>query len=437
MALSNVELLNLLLESTETKVVTGNAGADGVGIASITQDDESVLIALSDGTIETLVLPKAKDGERGEAGRDGIDGLPGLPGLDGKDGKDGTDGIDGITPAPAVGITTAVISEGRLLVGFSDGSHVDAGSVIGPAGERGATGSDGQQGKNGGSILSGEGPPRAELGNIGDFYIDLGSQFLDFYGPKTDGKGGKAFSKDAQRGGWGLPMQLRSGPVGASGSSGGGGSGGGAVASVSVTAPIVNSGTAANPIIGATLAAVATSGDYADLINQPTLGTAAATASTDYATAAQGATADAASAALATKADLVNGVVPTSQIPAVALTQYLGTVANQAAMLALTGQGGDFCIRSDSSHTWVITGSNPASINDWIELVTPTSDVTSVNSQTGAVVLAASDVGAATTAQGALADSAVQSVSVTAPIVNSGTAKDLALELGTIEGGTY
>lgn len=42
------------------------------------------------------------------------------------------------------------------------------------------------------------------------------------------------------------------------------------------------------------LAAVATSGDYDDLINLPTLGTAAATDATDYATAAQGATADSA-----------------------------------------------------------------------------------------------------------------------------------------------
>lgn len=42
------------------------------------------------------------------------------------------------------------------------------------------------------------------------------------------------------------------------------------------------------------LAAVALTGDYDDLINKPTLGTAAATAATDYATAAQGATADSA-----------------------------------------------------------------------------------------------------------------------------------------------
>jgi hypothetical protein len=42
------------------------------------------------------------------------------------------------------------------------------------------------------------------------------------------------------------------------------------------------------------LATVATSGDYTDLTNKPTLGTAAATNSTDYATAAQGTLADSA-----------------------------------------------------------------------------------------------------------------------------------------------
>lgn len=41
------------------------------------------------------------------------------------------------------------------------------------------------------------------------------------------------------------------------------------------------------------------------------------------------------------KADLVGGVIPTSQIPALAITEFLGTVANQAAMLALSGDRGD------------------------------------------------------------------------------------------------
>jgi len=49
---------------------------------------------------------------------------------------------------------------------------------------------------------------------------------------------------------------------------------------------------AATAVQDADLATVATSGDYDDLTGKPTLGTAAATDSTDYATAAQGAKAD-------------------------------------------------------------------------------------------------------------------------------------------------
>ena len=56
-------------------------------------------------------------------------------------------------------------------------------------------------------------------------------------------------------------------------------------------AQITSIGTATQP---GDLATVATSGDYDDLTNKPTLGTAAATASTAYATSTQGATADSA-----------------------------------------------------------------------------------------------------------------------------------------------
>jgi hypothetical protein len=102
------------------------------------------------------------------------------------------------------------------------------------------------------------------------------------------------------------------------------------------------------------------------------------------------------------------GQIPAGQIPAVAITEFLGTVANQAAMLALTGQKGDWAIRSDTSTVFVITGADPTILAGWTELQYPASAVVSVNGDTGAVVLTAADVGAATTAQGALADSAVQ-----------------------------
>lgn len=111
---------------------------------------------------------------------------------------------------------------------------------------------------------------------------------------------------------------------------------------------------------------------------------------------------------LAAKADLVGGVVPTSQIPSIAITEYLGTAANQAAMLALSGEKGDWCDRTDTGSVWVITGTDPAVLGDWTELSYPGAPVTSVNGQTGIVVLGNTDVGAASAAQGTTADSAVQ-----------------------------
>jgi hypothetical protein len=129
-----------------------------------------------------------------------------------------------------------------------------------------------------------------------------------------------------------------------------------------------------------------------------------------------GLTTDLAGKIPATEKGAANGVatldagsqIPAAQIPAVAITDYLGTVANEAAMLALTGQKGDWAIRSDEGKVYVITGANPAIIAGWTALAYPASAVVSVNGETGVVVLDASDVGAATTAQGALADTAVQ-----------------------------
>ena len=101
-----------------------------------------------------------------------------------------------------------------------------------------------------------------------------------------------------------------------------------------------------------------------------------------------------------TKADLVGGVVPTSQLPALAVTEFLGTVANQTAMLALTGQRGDFAIRSDTGTTFVLTSDGGSSLSHWQELATPTDSIQTVNGQTGTVVLGPSDVGAVSAASG-------------------------------------
>lgn len=96
---------------------------------------------------------------------------------------------------------------------------------------------------------------------------------------------------------------------------------------------------------------------------------------------------------LADKADLVNGVIPTSQIPAAAISEFLGDVNSQAAMLALVGQKGDWCIRTDLNRTYFIVGENGSTLANWRFIETPASPVVSVNNQTGVVVLGKSDVG--------------------------------------------
>lgn len=97
------------------------------------------------------------------------------------------------------------------------------------------------------------------------------------------------------------------------------------------------------------------------------------------------------------KADLVGGKLPTSQLPDLAISDYLGSVANQTAMLALTGQRGDWCSRTDTGTVFILNADDPSLLANWTELSYPAAPVSSVNSQTGAVVLDYTDVGAAAT----------------------------------------
>lgn len=101
----------------------------------------------------------------------------------------------------------------------------------------------------------------------------------------------------------------------------------------------------------------------------------------------------------ALKADLVGGVIPTSQLPSLSIGDTI-TVASQAAMLALTTiqvQVGDVAIRTDlSGARFILTDSDPSILAHWIELDS-SGAVTSVNGQTGVVVLSAANVGAAST----------------------------------------
>lgn len=93
------------------------------------------------------------------------------------------------------------------------------------------------------------------------------------------------------------------------------------------------------------------------------------------------------------KADLVGGVIPSSQIPAIAITEYLGIAADQAEMLALVGQLGDWCHRTDLEKAFIIIGEDTTDPASWKEWPMPISAVTSVNGQVGVVVLNAANIG--------------------------------------------
>lgn len=102
--------------------------------------------------------------------------------------------------------------------------------------------------------------------------------------------------------------------------------------------------------------------------------------------------------ALGNKADLVNGFVPVSQIPAVAIPD-IHVVANRAALLGLTSAQvslGHLAVISGTvdQGTYILTGADPSLWANWTELATPQAPVTSVNNQTGQVVLSWTDVGA-------------------------------------------
>lgn len=110
--------------------------------------------------------------------------------------------------------------------------------------------------------------------------------------------------------------------------------------------------------------------------------------------------------ALNGKADLQSGKIPTSQLPALAITEYLGTANSNSVMLALTGQRGDFVTRTDTTvmadglaatGDWILVGDDATVLGNWHRLSSPSTasgGVTSVAGKLGpAVTLVKGDVG--------------------------------------------
>ena len=86
----------------------------------------------------------------------------------------------------------------------------------------------------------------------------------------------------------------------------------------------------------------------------------------------------------------IQGKVPASALPEITTAPYV--VDSQAAMLNLPAVPGRQAIRTDIGATFVLAEEPASTLENWVEMVSR-SDVTSVNSKTGSVVLTKADVG--------------------------------------------
>lgn len=86
-----------------------------------------------------------------------------------------------------------------------------------------------------------------------------------------------------------------------------------------------------------------------------------------------------------------SGLIPTSQLPALAITNT-SVVNSQAAMLALTAETGDVAVRTDLNKSFILTASPASTLSNWQELLTPTDAVLSVNGLTGAITLTTTNI---------------------------------------------
>lgn len=136
---------------------------------------------------------------------------------------------------------------------------------------------------------------------------------------------------------------------------------------------------------------------------------------------------------LAKKADLgADGKTLQAQQNAIAVTDFLGNVASQTAMLALVGQRGDWCNRTDLGTEWQLVAEPSTSLSSWMQKIYPASDVTSVAGRKGAVTIASPDITDATaTGRGLMkaTDAAAARSTIDAPA--QADLIQIAMDLGT------
>lgn len=85
-------------------------------------------------------------------------------------------------------------------------------------------------------------------------------------------------------------------------------------------------------------------------------------------------------------ATLVNGVIPTTQLPPVAISEYKGSVADASAMTAVTAENGDFVYREDTSTHWILGANNdPTDVANWREFTSPDDGVVTLSNSSGTI----------------------------------------------------
>ena len=143
---------------------------------------ESILLAI----FIVICVSCSKDGEMGPEGPKGPKGDVGAQGIPGTDGNLLLYGNE--SPSDVVGNfgDYYIDSQNYLLYGPKTSSGWGVPIIL--------KGTDGEDGTNGNTLLSGMEEPTLDVGIIGDFYFHLGS--VSIYGPKTES-------------GWGNPINLK------------------------------------------------------------------------------------------------------------------------------------------------------------------------------------------------------------------------------------
>ena len=133
----------------------------------------------------------------------------------------------------------------------------------------------------------------------------------------------------------------------------------------------------------------------------------------------------------------INSKIPATQIPVVSF-QSANVVASQAAMLGLsTAVVGSIAIRTDNNRNYILSGSDPAVIGNWVELAVPTS-VTTINGIPGAyVTLTTNEIGEGTNNKYFTDTRARNAISVSAPLNYNASTGTLTMTAATGSSNGY